>query len=217
MDLAGPGGRLAATLLGGALLVLLIVLQGWLVRRFRRRVNPALLIGTLLTFGLVASAGAVFAAEGRWLTAAHRDNFAPYLALSGAQAISYDAASDTSRYLLSARLPSYRQDFARKSDCLVKGGQCGVDGAAYSGEVLNRWLGYQRAHDRVVALADSGQTAAAVDAPGRVPLTGGEGRQVTLRWRRLLAAARSRLPTPSPARRTCGSSRPPSPRFSPAG
>lgn len=177
----GLWGIVAVAVLGGALVVLLIVLQGWLGRRFRRRVNPALLVSTLITITLVVSAGAVFAIEGSRLAAAQQDSFGPYLELSKAQAISYDAAADTSRYLLSDRLPSYRQDFTRKSDCLVDGGSCGPDGdrtagglaalaagpdvaPAYAEEVADRWEGYRRTHDRVVALADAGQTAEAIDA-----------------------------------------------------
>jgi hypothetical protein len=177
----GLWGAVAVVALGGALVVLLVVLQVWLVRRFRRRVNPALLVGTLVTLGLVVSATAVLAVEGDRLTAAQQDSFGPYLALSKAQAISYDAAADTSRYLLSERLPSYRQEFTHKSDCLVNGGSCGTNGdqtagglatlaagpdvdPAYAQQVADRWEGYRRTHDRVVALADAGRTAEAIDA-----------------------------------------------------
>jgi hypothetical protein len=48
----------------------------------------------------------VFTVEGRRLGAAREDSLAPYLAPS--QAISYDAAADTSRYLISANLSYYR-------------------------------------------------------------------------------------------------------------
>jgi hypothetical protein len=177
----GLWGIIAVIVLGGALVVLLVAVQYWMARQFRRRVNPALLVGTLLTIGLVVSAGAVFAIEGSRLAAAQRDSFTPYLALSKAQAISYDAAGDASRYLLSERMPSYREDFARKSDCLVNGGSCGPDGEqtegglatlaagpdvapAHAEAVAERWQGYQRSHDRVIALADSGRTTEAIDA-----------------------------------------------------
>lgn len=150
-------------LLGGVLVVLLALFQRWLSRRFRRRLNPALLAATLVTAGLVIWASAVLAVEGQRLRAAHRDNFAPYLELSHAQAVSYDAAADTSRYLLSGNLPHYRQDFTRKSECLVSGGTCGV-AAGLGTQVRDRWLGYQRDHERILALADDGQTAAAIDA-----------------------------------------------------
>lgn len=174
----GLVGIIAVVVLGGALVVLLIVVQVWLARQFRRRINPALLTATLLTAALVVSASAVFAIERSQLSAAQQDSFGPYLALSKAQAISYDAAADTSRYLLSGQLASYRDDFTRKSDCLLGGGSCGPDSAgglaklaagpdvasADAQEVADRWEGYRRTHDRIVGLADSGRTAEAIDA-----------------------------------------------------
>ena len=146
-----------ATGLGGVLLVLLVVLQFWLAKRFRRRLNPALVAGTLITFGLVVSACVVFTVEGDRLGAAQRDSFVPFLALSQARAVSYDAAADTSRYLISGNLAFYDQDFTRKSDSLG-------DLAAGDHRVLDRWVGYQRDHKKVVGLADVGQTAEAIDA-----------------------------------------------------
>ncbi|GAB3467497.1 hypothetical protein GCM10027436_82450 [Actinophytocola sediminis] len=167
----GVWGTVAVIALGGALAIFLTGLQVWLRRRFRRRFNPALFTGTLLTIGLVVAAVSVLAVEENRLTTAHRDSFGPFLALSKAQAISYDAAADTSRYLLSERLPAYREDFGRKSACLLGDGSC-PDGDRTDGglaslaadEVADRWAGYRRTHDSVLALADSGRTIEAVDA-----------------------------------------------------
>jgi hypothetical protein len=162
-----------AVLLGGGLVALLVAMQIWLARRFRRTLNPALLTATVITLGLVVSACVVFGLEDGRLGAARRDSLEPYLALSQAQAVSYDAAADTSRYLISAGLAYYREDFSRKSNCLVKGGACGTAGDEIAGglavlaedrDVLDRWLGYQRDHEQIVGLADSGRTAAAVDS-----------------------------------------------------
>jgi hypothetical protein len=150
-----------AVLLGGGLVVLLVVLQVWLARRFRRLVNPALAFATVLTLGLTTGACLVLVVQGQRLSAARDDSLRPYLALSRARALSYDAAADTSRYLLSGNLALYRQDFTRKSACLVHG--CGAAGLEPGSESLERWLGYQRDHQRVVALAGSGRTDAAVD------------------------------------------------------
>lgn len=150
-------------LLGGLLVALLVLFQRWLSGRFRRRLNPALLTATLITAGLVIWASAVLAVEGQRLRAAHRDSFAPYLELSHAQAVSYDAAADTSRYLLSGNLPQYREDFTRKSECLVGGGACGVT-TGLDARVRERWLGYRHDHERILTLADDGRTAAAIDA-----------------------------------------------------
>jgi hypothetical protein len=147
-------------LLGGALVVLLVRLQIWLTRRFRRLVNPALVAATVVTLALMFSACVVFVLAGDRLRAARDDSLVPFLALSQAQAISYDAAADTSRYLISANLAYYDQDFAAKSDCLIKGGACGTAGP----EAVDRWRAYARDHQKIVGLADSGQTAAAIDA-----------------------------------------------------
>jgi hypothetical protein len=146
-------GIVLAVLLGGALVALLVGLQMWLARRFRRMVNPALVLATLITLGLMVAAGVVFAVDGSRLRAARADSLSPYLALSRSQAIAYDAAADTSRYLISGNLAYYREDFARKSDQVV------VDPG-----MLDRWRAYQRDHERIVALADAGQVAAAVDS-----------------------------------------------------
>jgi hypothetical protein len=164
--------------LGVGLMVLLIGLQVWLARRFHRVLNPALLVATGFTVALVVSMVAILGAQQQRLDRARDDSLEPYLALSRAQAVSYDAAADTSRYLISANLPHYKQDFIRKSDCLVRGGSCGrsgdtIDGglailAAGSGAsrtppVLDRWVAYQRVHQRIVTLADSGKAAEAID------------------------------------------------------
>jgi len=144
-----------AGLLGAGLVVLLIILQVWLARRFRRIVNPALSAATVVTLALVLTAGAVLIVQGQRLDAARADSFAPYLALSQARAVSYDAAADTSRYLISANLPYYTEDFVRKSDSL----------SAFEAfpEVRDRWDVYRRDHERIVALADSGKAGAAID------------------------------------------------------
>jgi hypothetical protein len=138
--------------------------------------NPALSAATVLTLVLAAAAGLVLVTQARTLGAARDESLRPYLALSQARALSYDAAADTSRYLVSANLAYYRDDFTRKSDCLVRGGGCGIaeggiaavaagpDVSPYlSGQVADRWLAYRRGHERIVTLAGSGRTAAAID------------------------------------------------------
>ena len=168
------GFGVALTLgLGAALVLLLLILQVWLARRFRRVLNPALLAATLITVALVVPAAVLFSVQQRWLGDARDHSLTPFLALSQARAISYDAAADTSRYLISERLAYYRQDFTHKSNCLVSGGSCGPGGetvagglAAVSGspQVLERWQAYQRDHERIAGLADAGNGAAAIDA-----------------------------------------------------
>jgi hypothetical protein len=164
-------------LLGLCVVVLLVRLQWRLARRFRRLVNPALLGATLATVGLVVAAGVVFGASGGRLDAAQRDDFAPYLALTAAQAVSYDAAGDTSRYLIAGDPAYIQNDLVSKGRCLTGGGACGADGddltTGLSGfgpapggsgpDVLRRWQAYQRDHDGIVALADAGRLTTAVD------------------------------------------------------
>ncbi|GAA5179804.1 protein kinase G-activating protein GlnX [Rugosimonospora acidiphila] len=169
---------LALAVLFGVLgVILLLGLQVRLARRFRRLINPALLAATLATIGLVVAAGVVFTGETNRLDAAQRDSFAPYLSLTAAQAVSYDAAGDTSRYLISGNPEYVQQDLAAKSKCLVNGGTCGSGGDDLSAGlgafgrapgstgpgVLDRWNAYQRDHDQIVALSGDGQLATAVN------------------------------------------------------
>jgi len=146
-------GIAPATLLGGLLIVLLLGLQRWLARRFRRLLNPALLVATLVTLGLVVASALTFAVDGAGLRSARSGSLTPYLALAESQAVAYDAAADTSRYLISSNLAYYRQDFTAKAARVTAGPG-----------VLARWQGYERDHERIVGLADAGQTATAIDS-----------------------------------------------------
>jgi hypothetical protein len=165
---------------GTALVVLLGLLQRRLARHYRRLVNPALLLATLATALLVGTATVIFLDETHRLRSAQTDAFAPYLALTQAQAVSYDAAADTTRYLLTGNLGYYQQDFQAKSGCLARGGGCGADGEVLSGglatlaavpgvsgaraqDLAERWSAYARDHQRIVGLAETGRVDAAVD------------------------------------------------------
>jgi len=143
-----------AVALGAVLLLLLIYLQVWLARRFRRMLNPALLAAGVITLALVIPAVVVLSAQETRLGDARTRSLAPYLALSTSRAMSYDAAADTSRYVISGRLTVYQQDFTRKSDVLLDSG----------GPALDRWRTYRRDHERIVGLADAGRTAEATGA-----------------------------------------------------
>jgi hypothetical protein len=161
---------------GTGLVGLLGLLQRRLARHYRRLINPGLLLATLATVVLVVAACVVFLDETDRLRAAQADDFGPYLALTQAQAVSYDAGADTTRYLLAGNLASLDQDFHAKSACLVGGGGCGAGGDVLAGglaalaggpragDLADRWAAYQRDHERIVRLAGSGQVAAAVDA-----------------------------------------------------
>ncbi|SNY48570.1 hypothetical protein SAMN05421748_10933 [Paractinoplanes atraurantiacus] len=157
-----------AALLGLALVVLLVALQVWLGRRFRRMLNPALIAATLLTVALVGPAIAVLVVQEQRLGAARDDSLRPFLALSSARAVSYDAAADTSRYLISDKLAFYKQDFDRKAafldgDAGLRSVAAGSDVSPYdSNQVLTRWQAYREAHGRILALADQGRDASAI-------------------------------------------------------
>jgi hypothetical protein len=159
-----------AVVLGVALLVLLLGLQVWMARRFRRVLNPALLAATLLTVALVIPAVAVLVAQERGLAAARTESLSPFLALSQARAISYDAAADTSRYLISDNLSYYDEDFRRKATWLTSAGGLpsaagGPDVSPYDSEqVVRRWTTYQQDHQKIVALAAGGRKDEAVGA-----------------------------------------------------
>ncbi|BCJ56225.1 hypothetical protein Asp14428_77000 [Actinoplanes sp. NBRC 14428] len=154
-------GVTVAVLLGGALLVLLVRLQVFLTRTFRRLVNPALLAATVAVLGLAAGAATVLVAQGECLRAARAESLSPFLALSRARAVSYDAAADTGRALLGADPDHYDREFARKS-ALLTGDRDGLAALSGSAEVAERWLGYRRDHQRIVALAGAGRRAEAV-------------------------------------------------------
>jgi hypothetical protein len=165
--------------LGGLLVFGLVLFQLRLTRRYRRVVNPLLALATLATLGLVISASVVFVDETNRLHDAQRDSFAPYLALTQAQAVSYDAAADTSRYLISSNRNYFEEDYQAKSQCLFGGGTCGPSGGSLPAglstlaggagsspkqaqTVVDRWSAYQKDHEKVVSLVSSGQVDEAV-------------------------------------------------------
>ncbi|GAA2617044.1 hypothetical protein [Paractinoplanes durhamensis] len=163
-----------AVVLGVALVLLLLILQVWLARRFRRVLNPALLLATVLTVAVVGPAIVVLGLQGAVLDDSRKTDLQPFLALSQARAISYDAAADTSRFLISDNLAYYDDDFRRKSTCLTAGGSCEIPGGLSTvaggpdvspydrDQVLTRWQTYQKDHERIIGLARSGRTEEAV-------------------------------------------------------
>jgi hypothetical protein len=178
-------GTAVAVLLGGALVALLIFLQIWMARRFHRLWNPALLAATAISLLLALSATVVLQLQSRQLADGRDAGLGPHLALSELRALGYDAAADTGRYLVSANLSYYRDDFTAKSDCLTGDPACKIrslDRALSSGSAsvtaaasargglaqvagpvaAGRWAAYQAVHQRILALADSGKTAEAV-------------------------------------------------------
>jgi hypothetical protein len=113
-------GRFWAAGAGLVLLAVLLGLQVFLGRRFRRLVNPALALATLGTLVLVAVSVGLLSAEAGHLRKAKLDGFDSILALSRARAISNSLNADESRYLLDpGRADTYEQVYLDKSQSIL--------------------------------------------------------------------------------------------------
>jgi hypothetical protein len=167
-------GAVAAA--GAGLLLALGALQLYLVRRFRRLVNPALLLATLLALGLVGSGVVLLTDTAEHLRVAKKDAFDSVLALNRARAVSFDANADESRYLVDpARADRYQRDFLTKSQRLLE--LPGATLSSYDGDLaaaLRRyradqkdvaWQGFYGVEFRNITFA--GERAAAEDVLGR--------------------------------------------------
>ncbi|MFD3454433.1 hypothetical protein ACFWVC_19940 [Streptomyces sp. NPDC058691] len=101
-DALGRAAWVRAALLGTGLVLLavLVALQVYLSRRFRRVVNPGAAAATLLVLAVTVAGAAGLGAQRHDLDVARRDAFDSVLALTRARAIAYDANADESRYLL---------------------------------------------------------------------------------------------------------------------
>ncbi len=97
---ASSGAEAVAVVVGGALLVVLVLLQVFLMRKMRRIVNPALALSTALAFGFTAYLVGAFGEARDDLKVAKEDAFESIHLLWRARAIAYDANGDESRYLL---------------------------------------------------------------------------------------------------------------------
>jgi hypothetical protein len=136
LDAASDAGRSAAvtsivltTVSGLLLLAALLALQVYLAKRFRRIVNPALALATLIAVGMTVSAVIRLNAEEGHLKVAKQDAFGSILALSQARAVSYDANADESRYLVDpARAAQYQQAFLTESQQLAAVGNVDIFG-----------------------------------------------------------------------------------------
>ena len=177
-----------AVLLGGLLLALLMGLQIWLARRFHRTWNPALIVATVVSALLPAAAIMVLSVQSGQLSGGLDRGLGPYLALSEMRALGYDAAADTGRFVVSANLGYYRDDFTGKSACLTGDPACTtprLDVDAYvprdaaeepvttaasargglprlaGAEALSRWNAYRTGHEKILTLAAAGKTTEA--------------------------------------------------------
>ena len=112
--------ELWTVVLGGLLLLSLLGVQVWLLRRYRRIVNPPIAAATLLTVLLLGLACTLFPDERTDLHTARRDAFDSVVALDRARAVSYDANADESRYVLDQdRREQYQQSFFNDSQQLA--------------------------------------------------------------------------------------------------
>lgn len=150
--------------LAGALAVLaLIVLQVYISRRFRRTLNAALLVATLVAAGLTGAAVLVLQHEGTVLTDAKENGFNSVLALSRARAIGNTMHGDEIRYLLDPqRADTYEQVYLDKSQSVlyVPGGNldkyyAAVDAAVDGFPAKTGFLGFH------------GSEAASITLPGQ--------------------------------------------------
>jgi hypothetical protein len=137
--------RTAVIILGAILLAILLTLQVYLARRFRRLLNPALAAATvLITVGVALSAG-LLTDEARHLRVAKQDAFDSILALTRARAVSYDANADESRYLVDPdRADQYQRAFLDASQQLVE--LPGATLATWDADLAAALPAYQRDH-----------------------------------------------------------------------
>ncbi|GAA1018784.1 hypothetical protein Aple_026100 [Acrocarpospora pleiomorpha] len=107
--------------LGGALVVaVLVVLQVFLARRFRRVINPALLAATVVVGVLTVAGVLVLQRASDELRTAKEDGFDSVLVLSRARAIGNSLHGDESRYLLDPqRADTYEQVYLDKSQSVL--------------------------------------------------------------------------------------------------
>lgn len=117
---AVQNGRLAVAAAGLATLVVLVGLQVYLARRFRRILNPALLAATVVVTVLVGLAMGLLDREARDLRTAKEDGFNSVLALARARAIGNSMHGDQSRFLLDPdRRDTYEQVYLDKSQSVL--------------------------------------------------------------------------------------------------
>jgi hypothetical protein len=139
---SGAFTALAWVLVVGVLLTAALVTAQVVLRiRQRRRLNPALALGTVAAVVFTVVGASVFGGVAGHLADAKTQAFDPIVALSQARAISVDANADESRFLVDPqRTQQYQDAFAQKSQSLM--GFPGVGAADYDGAVDKAVLGY---------------------------------------------------------------------------
>ncbi|MCG5220120.1 hypothetical protein [Streptosporangium sp. KLBMP 9127] len=143
-------GRILVAVAGLGTLAVLIALQIFLARRFRRVTNPALLLATLATAGLTLAGWLLLSQEADDLRMAKENGFNSVLSLSRARAIGNTMHGDQSRYLLDpGRADTYEQVYLDKSQSVLytPGGNLdkyyvGVDNAVSAFPDKSDFLGF---------------------------------------------------------------------------
>ncbi|MFI0975650.1 hypothetical protein ACH4SP_01330 [Streptomyces sp. NPDC021093] len=134
-----------ALLLGLALLVLLVGLQRYVTRNFRRILNPPLLAATLGTLLALVVGGQFLLSSSEQLRIARHDAFDSVVALSRARATAYDLNADESRYLLFAdRRDEYEVSYFEKSQDLYAIKDTTFD--TYPNDLDRTWSAYRADH-----------------------------------------------------------------------
>jgi hypothetical protein len=117
---AAGSARIWLAVLGTLVLATLAGLQILLRVKTHRRLNPALVVATLVAGGLIVGAFAAVGEVSDDLRVAKKDAFDSLLALRQARAVSHDANADESRYLVDPdRAARYEQAFLDKSNSLA--------------------------------------------------------------------------------------------------
>ena len=140
--------RLAVLFVALLLVAVLVVLQVFLARRFRRTVNPGIAAATAVLVGLVAGSLVLLGLHSDRLHTQKQDAFDSIVALTRARAVSYDANADESRYLLDpAHAAEYERGFLDKTQEILS--LPGATLSTYDQQLDSAWNGYLRDHGRI--------------------------------------------------------------------
>lgn len=169
-DLDGiSSARAWVIVIGLALVLLLLAVQVYLRKALRRRLNPALIVATLMAAGLTITGTALLSTEANHLTVAKSNAFDSIIALSRARAVSYDANADESRYLVDpARAGQYEQAFVDKSHLLDRYFQTELANITFPGELaaaqhtVDAYRVYQNDDKRIRRLATGNELLSAI-------------------------------------------------------
>ncbi|MFI5100826.1 MAG: hypothetical protein ACHQE5_09995, partial [Actinomycetes bacterium] len=113
-DASTPWPAVAAGCLAAVTMVVLVLAQSWLRRRFHRRVNVGLLLGTVLLVLGVVWVGWPLHTEGQALGAASSRGSTPLRTYTAVRLLALQAEADDELALLSRdSVPAYQTDFGR--------------------------------------------------------------------------------------------------------